>query len=120
MHPLMAAFRGVLGTDMPLHPHLRPFVVVAFADFLADALHRPADSLMLAVFLGIGQIVQDVLARQMRRDRLTPAGMGLARMRGDGSGARCVGRIRRLDRSQYLGLVEQHLLLGGELRATLL
>jgi hypothetical protein len=58
---------------MALHPDLRCLVVIALAHLFPDALHRPAYPLVLAVLLGIAQIVHDLFAGQVRGDHLAPA-----------------------------------------------
>ncbi len=52
--------------------------MIALADLLAHALHRPAHSLVLAVLSLIGQVDHDLLAGYMRRDRLAAPAMSLA------------------------------------------
>jgi hypothetical protein len=64
--------------------------------------------------------VHDLFARQMLRDRLPTAIASLAFMSGNLARARSVSRLRRLDRGECLGLVEQHPLIEGDLRGAFL
>ena len=120
VHALVAVPAAPLRAHMPLHPHLGRLVVVALADLLTDALHRPAHPLVLAVLLLVGQVVHDLLARQVLGDFLAPAAVSLALVRGDFAGASRMRGIGRLDRGEHLSLVEEQLLLGGHLQGALL
>jgi hypothetical protein len=76
VYALVAPATGPLRPDLPIHPHLRRLVVIAFAHLLSDAIRRPAHALVLAVLLLIGQVVHDLLARQVCGDGLAATGMG--------------------------------------------
>ena len=66
-----------------------------------------------AHFLFGRQIVFDLDAREVLRDRLAMSiGGTLALVRIDLRGALAVCLLRRLDRGEHLGLVEQHRLVG--------
>ena len=120
-HALVAVPAGVLGVYVPLDPHFCGLEVIALADLLPDALPRPAHPLVLVrtPLLVRLRIVQDLFAWQVRGDRLAAAAVGarLALMGSNNSGALILGGFRRLDGREHLGLVEQHLLIGRDIRA---
>jgi len=69
---------------------------------------------MRATLLVLSDIVRNVFARKLFRDRLATAGMD-SLVRSDRRRAARVGGIRCFDRGEDLGLVEQHLLIGARI-----
>ncbi len=111
--------------DVLLDADLRRLKAVAFADLLADAGERMRHCAFRAHLLFGRQVVLDLNAREVIRDRLAATvGGTLALVRFDLRGALAVRLISRLNGAEHLRLVEQHLLVGilfgriGALRGT--
>jgi hypothetical protein len=106
---------------MLLDADFRRLEAIALADLLAHAGQGMRHGALRAHFLFGCQIVFNLDAREVLRDRLAVSiGGTLALVRVDLRGPLAVGLIRRFDGGEYLRLVEQHLLVGvllGGIRA---
>src|ERR1700688_3148550 len=106
----MALVTDVRPADMQLDANLRRLEAIALAGLLADALERVWHGALRADLLCLRQVVDDLDARKMFRDRFASTGM-LALVRVNLRGALTLGLLGGFDRGQDLGLVEQHRLI---------
>src|SRR5690606_29075499 len=107
LHALVTTGTGVLESDMANDPELRRYIVKLLGAFFADHFQRCA--VLDAALLGLGKIVHDLDARQIRRQRLAPRLLALVRR----DAQRLGRRARRRRMRDRLRLVEQELRLIG-------
>ena len=94
-------------TDMQLDADLRRLEAIALTGLLADPFERMRHRTLRADLLRLRQIVRNLDAWKMLRDRFTSTSV-LALVRVDLRGALTLGLLGGFDRGQDLGLVEQH------------
>src|ERR1700733_15926360 len=98
----MALVAHIRVTDMQLDADLRRLEAIALASLFADAFERMRHRALRADLLRLGQMVRDLDARKVLRDRFTSTGV-LALVLADLSSALALGLLGRFDRGQDLG-----------------